>query len=103
MVLITRPALKKQKTYSQTKLMEKKFSLHKLWFFYTDEWIVENGLAPGIGTFSSLEEAEKEKKRLDRISLRQMHSYDLVRDLTFFSENNYKEVQEKLGYRPGLE
>lgn len=76
--------------------MEKKFSLHKLWFFYTDEWMVENGLAPSIGTFSTLEEAESEKKRLDRISLRQMHSYDLVRDLTTFYENNYKEVQEKL-------
>lgn len=79
--------------------MEKKFSLHKLWFFYTDEWIVENGLAPGIGTFSSLEEAEQEKKRLDRISLRQMHSYDLIRDLTYFYEDNYTEVRDKLvGY-----
>jgi hypothetical protein len=76
--------------------MEKKFSLHKVWFFYTDEWIVENGLAQSIGTFATLEAAEQEKKKLDRVALRNMHSYDLLRDLTFFYENNYKVVQEKL-------
>ncbi|HEX6431861.1 MAG TPA: hypothetical protein VF008_29420, partial [Niastella sp.] len=76
--------------------MEKKFSLHKVWFFYTDEWIVENGLAQSIGTFSTMEEAEREKKRLDRMSLRQMSSYDLLRDLTSFYEKNYQEVQDKL-------
>ncbi|AEW00467.1 hypothetical protein A4D02_24365 [Niastella koreensis] len=76
--------------------MEKKFSLHKLWFFYTDEWIVENGLAQSIGTFATREEAEREKKRLDRESLKKMHSYDLIRDLTSFYEKNYQEVQDKL-------
>jgi len=76
--------------------MEKKFSLHKVWFFYTDEWLVENGLAQSIGTFTRQEEAEREKKRLDRESLKKMHSYDLLRDLTGFYEKNYKEVQAKL-------
>ena len=76
--------------------MEKKFSLHKIWFFYTDEWIVENGLGPSAGIFSSQEEAEREKKRLDRESFKKMGSYDLLRDLTGFFENNYKEVENKL-------
>jgi hypothetical protein len=90
-------ALKKQKVYFQTKIkMEKKFSLHKIWFFYTDEWLVENGLAQSIGTFSTMEEAEREKKKLDRVSLRQMSSYDILRDLTSFFENNHQEVAEKL-------
>ena len=76
--------------------MDTKFSLHKLWFFYTDEWFVENGLAASIGTFSTHEEAEQEKRKLDRQSLRSMSSHDLLRDLTSFFEQNHKEVQDKL-------
>jgi hypothetical protein len=76
--------------------MDKKFSLHKIWFFYTDEWYVENGLAQSIGTFSSLEEAQAVKKRLDRLALRNMGSHDYLRDLTYFYENAYHETQEKI-------
>lgn len=76
--------------------MTNKFSLHKIWFFYTDEWYVPNGLAGSIGVYDSLEEAENERKRLDRIALKQLGSYDYLRDLTSFYEKAFLETQKKI-------
>ena len=76
--------------------MNKRFSLHKIWFFYTDEWFVPNGLAQSVGVFETLEQAESERKRLNRIALKNMGSYDYFRDLTSFYEKTYAETQQKV-------
>lgn len=76
--------------------MTTKFSLHKIWFFYTDEWYMPRGLAGSVGTFESLEEAENAKKILERNALKNMQSDDYFRDLTYFYEKNYSETQNKI-------
>jgi len=74
------------------------FGLHKIWFFYTDEWYTTNDkLANCVGTFNTLEEAKHKQKEMDIRSLRNMHSDDYVRDLTGFMESgNCKKSTRKL-------
>ncbi len=76
--------------------MEKKYSLHKLWFYYTDEWHCPSGLGPGVGVFSTLEQAETEKRRLDRQSLKNLRSTDYIRDLTYFYETTAEQTIPKI-------
>lgn len=67
-----------------------KYAVHKLWFFYTDEWYVtSNELAHCIGIYDTYEEALNAKANADRKSLLTMNSYDLSSDLMGFSENAY--------------
>ena len=74
------------------------FGLHKLWFFYTDEWfITDDKLATQIGVYSSLAEAEAMKVTMEIEALKNMNSYDYIRDLTGFMEKaNYDEKVKAL-------
>lgn len=67
-----------------------KYAVHKLWFFYTDEWFVtSNELAHCIGIYDTYEQALDAKANSDRKSLLSMSSYDWSRDLMGFDKNAY--------------
>lgn len=74
----------------------KKFSLHKVWFFYTDDWYLPEGISEPVEFYNTLEEAEEAQLKLDIKSFNEMSSGDLFRDLLGFHEDNYKEVRQKL-------
>jgi hypothetical protein len=64
------------------------YSVHKLWFYYTDEWYITNDeLGSCIGVFDSYDEALKAKIEADRKSLRNLGSYNWLRDLMGFNDN----------------
>lgn len=68
-----------------------KYAVHKLWFFYTDEWYVtSNELAHCIGIYDTYEQALNAKANADRKSLIDMSSYDWSRDLMGFDRNAYE-------------
>ncbi|HAS43142.1 MAG TPA: hypothetical protein DCS93_21865 [Microscillaceae bacterium] len=74
----------------------KKFGVHKIWFFYTDEWYVtDNNLATCVDTYDTLEEAEEAKKKLDIQSLKDMNSEDYVRDLMGFMEEQKQDPAQQ--------
>ena len=75
-----------------------KYAVHKLWFFYTDEWYVtSNELANCIGVYDTYDEALKAKAEADRKSLIGIDSYDWLRDLSGFKKNsNGDNFQNKL-------
>ncbi len=64
------------------------YSVHKLWFYYTDEWYITNDeLGSCIGVFDTYDEALKAKIEADRKSLRNLDSYNWLRDLMGFNDN----------------
>lgn len=69
-----------------------KYSVHKIWFFYTDEWNApSNTLAANMGVFDSLEEAEAAKKKLDIEYLRKQGKFDYLRNLMGFMDQSKEE------------
>ncbi|GAB3517920.1 hypothetical protein GCM10027442_37960 [Emticicia fontis] len=65
-------------------------------FMYTDEWYVPIGLASSVGLYETYEEAQKALVKADVTSLKNMGSYDFLRDLTDFYEDRYAETQQKV-------
>lgn len=67
-----------------------KYAVHKLWFFYTDEWYVtSNELANCIGIYDTYDEALIARAAADRKSLIGLGSNDWLRDLMGFEKNSY--------------
>ncbi|MCR9290777.1 MAG: hypothetical protein NXI23_25680 [Bacteroidetes bacterium] len=79
-------------------MSNQKFGVHKLWFFYTDEWYVtsEENMAGTVGVYESREAAEKAKKRYDIEALKKLWVHDILRDTTHFYEKFHKETQKKI-------
>ncbi len=75
-----------------------KYGVHKIWFYYTDEWYAtDDNLAPQIGVFDTLEEAEAAKEAYEIKAIKNMGSYDYIRDLTgFFDHKNHRDVSNEL-------
>ncbi len=73
-----------------------KFVIHKKGFFYTDEAFeaVEETNGSIVGTYASLEEAQKAKLAEDINSMCGLATYNAV-DF-FFYKDNYKEIQQQL-------
>ncbi len=68
------------------------YSVHKLWFYYNDEWYeTDNELGPCLGVFDTYDEALKAKAQADRQSLRKISSYDWLSDLANFIDNSIYE------------
>ena len=74
--------------------MLKRFSLHKIWFFYNDDYYYSRGLAESVAIFETITEAENEKKKLDRIAFRNIGGS--MRELTSFYEDNYEDTAKKI-------
>jgi hypothetical protein len=83
---------------TQYEMSNQKFGVHKLWFFYTDEWYVpsEGNIAGTVGVYDSREEAEKAKRRFDILSLKRLWTHDILRDATHFYEKFHKASQAKI-------
>ena len=86
--------------------MSTQFGVHKLWFFYTDEWYVtDDDLANCMGIFASEQEAEEKKLEMDIKALRNMRSPDYIRDLTGFMEKrgSYQDnVKDLINYAKAI-
>lgn len=73
-----------------------KFGLHKIWFWYSDEWhCTTDDLAPTIDTFDSLEEAKTIKLEMDIQSLKNLGTDDFIRDLAGFMEKDNYQIRVK--------
>ncbi len=82
--------------------MNKKFSVHKIWFHYDDSHHFNNGLAESIGVFDILEEAINERKKLDIEAFKNdMHDcYHFLEDFYYITESRtiseVVEIEKKL-------
>lgn len=76
--------------------MDKKYSLHKISFFYTDQYYMPFGLADSIGLFDTYEAAQQEQLRRDIMALRIMNSPDYLGELTGFYEYKNDDTHQKV-------